>query len=68
MKHTIEHREETRDDILDTIRTCEIFLEDAEKNATGPFAHLFSRESRDFARAQIAFELEKLKALEVAGR
>ena len=61
---------ETRAEILDTIRVCEDFLANAAENEgknLGPLAHVFSPEALAFAKAQIAFERGRLAELDTGG-
>ncbi len=57
---------ETREEILDTIATCEEYLEnvaEVEGKDLGPFAHAFTADHVRFAKSQIAFERTKLRIL-----
>jgi len=58
---------EQRAEILDTIEVCEAYLADAEKHADhkmpAGYAHLFDAEGVAFAKAQIAFEKDRLASL-----
>jgi hypothetical protein len=60
---------EERNEILDTIRVCEEYIEDARKHAGrgGLLAHIFSPGSVRFAKDQIEFERDRLRTVAEAG-
>lgn len=57
---------ETIEDVQGTISMLEEYLQgakEAEGKDLGPFAHIYGKEAVEFAKAQLAFERERLSDL-----